>query len=97
MEYLVIGEQLECVETEKIMEIAKSGLEYRNSLKKSRKILYFGNFTGKRGGCAIYNVKDHIELHKLLHEDPMYKFMKFDIIPLTPPEKVIELIDKIHE
>lgn len=96
MEYLVIGEPLEGVKTKKIMDKAKDGLQYRKNLKNSGKIIYFGNFTGRRGGCAIYNAGDHVELHELLHNDPMFKYMKFEVIPLTPAEKTIELIERVH-
>jgi muconolactone D-isomerase len=97
MEYLVIGEAIEGVKTKDIMENAKAGLEYRRGLREKGKILYFGNFTGRRGGCAIYNVENHMELHELLHNDPMYRFMDFKVIPLTPADKMIELIEKIHK
>lgn len=96
MEYLVIGEPLGGVRTKKIMEKARDGLEYRSGLKDSGKIIYFGNFTGRRGGCAIYSAGDHVELHELLHNDPMYKFMDFEVIPLTPAGETLKLIEKMH-
>jgi muconolactone D-isomerase len=97
MEYLVIGRPLEGIKAKKIMDKAKAGLEYRDGLKSDGKIIYFGNFTGRRGGCAIYDAKDHVELHELLHADPMYKYMKFEVTPLTPAKKTIELIERVHK
>jgi muconolactone D-isomerase len=94
LEYLVIGEPSE--DAKEIMKKAKAGLEYRSELKRKGKIVYFANFTGRRGGCAIYNVKSHAELHELLHNDPMYSFMEFNVIPLTPPEETIKLIERLH-
>lgn len=78
------------------MEHAKAGLLYRKGLKESGKIIYFGNFTGRRGGCAIYDATDHVELHELLHNDPMYKYMDFEVMPLTPAEATMELIERVH-
>lgn len=97
IEYLVIGEPLEGVKIKKVMDKAKAGLEYRKGLKESGKIIYFGNFTGKRGGCAIYDAADHVELHELLHNDPMYRYMEFEVMPLTPADRTIELIERVHK
>ncbi len=97
MEYLVVGEPISGVKTKKIMEKAASGIEYRARLKEDGKIIYFANFTGRRGGLAIYDVASHVELHELLHNDPMYKHMDFEVTPLTPGENVLELIERVHK
>jgi muconolactone delta-isomerase len=96
MEYLVVGRPLHRVKSKHIIKNARAGIEYRKGLQDRGKIIYFANFTGRRGGLAIYDTASHEELHELLHDDPMYRYMRFEVTPLTSGDKVLEIMEKVH-
>lgn len=58
------------------------------------KVVYTAPFVGRRARVAIYRVESNDELFTLINEDPLFRYLEREVIPLATNEQLKELYQK---
>ena len=71
--------------------LAKAQVEYWERLMAAGKVVYTAPFVGRRARVAIYRVESNDELFTLINEDPLFRYLEREVVPLATNEQLKEL------
>ena len=71
--------------------LAKAQIEYWERLMAAGKVVYTAPFVGRRARVAIYRVESNDELFTLINEDPLFRYLEREVVPLATNEQLKEL------
>ena len=71
--------------------LAKAQVDYWERLMAAGKVVYTAPFVGRRARVAIYRVESNDELFTLINEDPLFRYLEREVIPLATNEQLKEL------
>ena len=71
--------------------LAKAQVEYWERLMAIGKVVYTAPFVGRRARVAIYRVESNDELFTLINEDPLFRYLEREVVPLATNEQLKEL------
>lgn len=73
----------------KVNEMKVAEKVYGQSLQRSGKWLHIWRVTGQYANISIFDVADNEELHQILLNLPLYRYMTIEIVPLNQhPSKI---------
>ena len=76
---------------EELGRLAKAQVEYWERLMAAGKVVYTAPFVGRRARVAIYRVESNDELFTLINEDPLFRYLEREVVPLATNEQLKEL------
>jgi len=76
---------------EELGRLAKAQVEYWERLMAAGKVVYTAPFVGRRARVAIYRVESNDELFTLINEDPLFRYLEREVVPLATNEHLKEL------
>ena len=76
---------------EELGRLAKAQVEYWERLMAIGKVVYTAPFVGRRARVAIYRVESNDELFTLINEDPLFRCLEREVVPLATNEQLKEL------
>lgn len=76
---------------EELDRLAKAQVEYWERLMAAGKVVYTAPFVGRRARVAIYRVESNDELFTLINEDPLFRYLEREVVPLATNEQLKEL------
>lgn len=82
---------------EELGRLAKAQVEYWERLMAAGKVVYTAPFVGRRARVAIYRVESNDELFTLINEDPLFRYLEREVIPLATNELLKELYQTFIE
>ncbi len=82
---------------EELGRLAKAQVEYWERLMAAGKVVYTAPFVGRRARVAIYRVESNDELFTLINEDPLFRYLEREVIPLATNEQLKELYQTFTE
>lgn len=71
--------------------LAKAQVDYWERLMAAGKVVYTAPFVGRRARVAIYRVESNDELFTLINEDPLFRYLEREVVPLATNEQLKEL------
>lgn len=73
--------------------LAKAQVDYWERLMAAGKVVYTAPFVGRRARVAIYRVESNDELFNLINEDPLFRYLEREVVPLATNEQLKELYE----
>jgi muconolactone delta-isomerase len=90
--FLVRAEVQGTVEpTVEFLDASKRTLELLSEWQRSGKVRGGGVYVGPQGMCFVLDVADDDELHTSVAGLPAYRFARFEVTPLIPFHRDVEL------
>ena len=68
--------------------LAKAQMDYWDRLMAAGKVVYTAPYVGRRARVAIYRVESNDELFTLINEDPLFRYLEREVIPLATNEQL---------
>lgn len=93
MDYLVRMRAIEPIPLPmaELGRLAKAQIEYWERLMAAGKVVYTAPFVGRRARVAIYRAESNDELFTLINEDPLFRYLEREVVPLATNEQLKEL------
>ena len=90
MDYLVRMRAIEPIPLpmEELGALAKAQMDYWDRLMAAGKVVYTAPYVGRRARVAIYRVESNDELFTLINEDPLFRYLEREVIPLATNEQL---------
>ena len=73
---------------EELGALAKAQMDYWDRLMAAGKVVYTAPHVGRRARVAIYRVESNDELFTLINEDPLFRYLEREVIPLATNEQL---------
>ena len=73
---------------EELGALAKAQMDYWDRLMAAGKVVYTAPYVGRRARVAIYRVESNDELFTLINEDPLFRYLEREVIPLATNEQL---------
>ncbi len=63
--------------------LALQQVDYWDRLMAAGKVVYTAPFVGRRARVAIYSVESNDELFELINQDPLFRYLEREVVPLA--------------
>ena len=73
---------------EELGALAKAQMDYWDRLMAAGKVVYTAPYVGRRARVAIYRAESNDELFTLINEDPLFRYLEREVIPLATNEQL---------
>jgi muconolactone delta-isomerase len=80
-----------------LADLALRQLEYWERLESEGKLVYTAPFVGRRARVAIYRVDSNDELFTLINQDPLFRYLEREVVPLATNEQLRGLYESIRD
>jgi muconolactone D-isomerase len=79
----------------KLAELALQQVDYWERLEGEGKLVYSAPFVGRRARVAIYRVESNDELFTLINQDPLFRYLEREVVPLATNDQLRGLYQSI--
>lgn len=66
-----------------LAQLALQQVDYWERLEREGKLVYSAPFVGRRARVAIYSVESNDELFTLINQDPLFRYLEREVVPLA--------------
>ena len=75
--------------------LALQQVELWDRLMAAGKVLYTAPYVGRRARVVIFSVESNDELFALINEDPLFRYLEREVVPLASNAQLRELYQSI--
>ena len=75
--------------------LALQQVDYWDRLMAAGKVVYTAPFVGRRARVAIYSVESNDELFELINQDPLFRYLEREVVPLATNAQLRELYQSL--
>ena len=78
-----------------LARLALQQVDYWDRLMAAGKVVYTAPFVGRRARVAIYSVESNDELFDLINQDPLFRYLEREVVPLATNDQLRQLYRSI--